>query len=531
MLALTCVLGGTVVGSAGAQNLFTLDTSVTGFGDVAVDASGTGYFAWVHSPGGSSADTPMFCKIPRGAKGCASPQTLSLAGAPVPPGGGAVSPNQMFALLPASPANTVYLVGTRYITNDLLLWTSSDGGVTFGAPTVLTTQNYYTFAGPTDALLSGPNVFVASFNPDLHFASAPLDGSQPPMGTGDAAFTPPGGSLTGSTLGLENGPSGKPVLAYSVVDYGAGTPPMISYYKNAGGDPNIAGNWNQGTSWPGQTPSLAGGPKGLFLLSEDFAPGSTPTSASTPDRVDVRHYDAANGVFGNPVQAEIDPLPNTYGGRMFQTPGTGKLLIGFPGPENGANQQTVQLITSTDGGAHFSAPTNVGLDSTFFHAREIHLAAANDGQGFMTFATAGTSGNGLQVADLQPPTIKITANAIIFVGGVIGIPASFNTTGKLSVSTAIINASALASTSRARCKSGRVLVRKRCISNSFGSKTVKITKPGHYLIKVAPNSAAKKALRAGKTLHVKATLTFKPVSGGKPVVKTINATVKGKKKH
>jgi hypothetical protein len=39
-----------------------------------------------------------------------------------------------------------------------------------------------------------------------------------------------------------------------------------------------------------------------------------------------------------------------------------------------------------------------------------------------------------------------------------------------------------------------------------------------------------KALNRGRTLHVKVTLMFKPSGGGRPVVRTLSITVKGKKK-
>jgi hypothetical protein len=44
----TCAIAGLAPASAGAVNVFTLDTAAAGRAGVAVDSAGTGYFAWEH---------------------------------------------------------------------------------------------------------------------------------------------------------------------------------------------------------------------------------------------------------------------------------------------------------------------------------------------------------------------------------------------------------------------------------------------------------------------------------------------------
>lgn len=70
----------------------------------------------------------------------------------------------------------------------------------------------------------------------------------------------------------------------------------------------------------------------------------------------------------------------------------------------------------------------------------------------------------------------------------------------------------------------------RCVSDSFGTKTLTIHAAGSYTVRLTANAAAQRALSSGKTLHVQETLTF-TTAGGKPIVKTFTVTVHGKKAH
>jgi hypothetical protein len=158
---------------------------------------------------------------------------------------------------------------------------------------------------------------------------------------------------------------------------------------------------------------------------------------------------------------------------------------------------------------------------------------------------ASTSACGDEVVTVDPASAGIAG--IIFVGGQILINTGFNTPGTVLVTTQITNAlqilvppgppgrTAIASAARKanRCQSGQVLLKvghkRKCFSNSFGTTTKTIPAPGAYKIKLAPNAAARRALTRGKTLHVKVTLTFKPTSGGKPVITTTKITIKGNK--
>jgi hypothetical protein len=116
----TLVLAGSLAGPATAANLFTLDPSAESMGPVAVDASGNGYVAWLHK---GTPDTVMFCKLPPDAHSCPAPITLSIGGA---------SPNTPFPVL--GPGGDVYVVAPSYDTDEMIMWQSSNGGASFGAP-------------------------------------------------------------------------------------------------------------------------------------------------------------------------------------------------------------------------------------------------------------------------------------------------------------------------------------------------------------------------------------------------------------
>ena len=72
--------------------------------------------------------------------------------------------------------------------------------------------------------------------------------------------------------------------------------------------------------------------------------------------------------------------------------------------------------------------------------------------------------------------------------------------------------------------------KKRCVSDSFGKKTLTIHAAGSYTVRLTANAATQRALSSGKTLHVRETLTF-TTAGGKPIVKTFTVMVHGKQAH
>jgi hypothetical protein len=640
-LGLTFALAAAIPGAASAANSFTLDTNPAAgaSAQVAVDSAGTGYFAWEHN-GGSAANIAMFCKVARGGT-CTNPIVLQAVPAPF---SGATEVDGAFPVL--GSGQTVYVVGPRFIEQDVVVWTSTNGGITFDAGIRVAHQGAYLGnTDPTDVLTAPTGRFyVDAHNPGLSFISVPSSGTGPTAG---ADLTPAGTSnvLGDSTLGLATSVgTGSPVEAWSM--FIPGQPSTINFRSQGGaGDPNDAATWSAPSQvTTGDRPSLAGGPSGLFLASQDSI-----DAAGHNTQVNVRRYTPGSG-FGAPLTLQGDTSGDNAG-RIFQTPG-GRVLVAWPGPTGADGVTPIRLYDSTNGGT-FTRVGNVA-DGTPFNAiyqASIRIAAADDGLGYVSFNESGGGSTFLRVADFTPiksatatvttlttagqaaapkltvgPGTPITDTAtilspagttasgatgtvaytvysdagcktlvrtagttavsggtaastpislpvgtwyylaqysgdatnlastsacgaeivtvapasvgvagIIFVGGNIVINAGFNTRGTLLVTSQITNASVLASAAKKanRCKTGQVLLKvgnkKKCVPNSFGTTTKNIPAPGRYKIKLSPNAAARKALKKGRTLHVNVTLTFKPAVGGKPVVRTVKITIKGKK--
>jgi hypothetical protein len=636
VLGLTFALVAAMPGVASAANLFTLDTNPAAgaFAPVAVDSAGTGYFAWEHN-GGSAPNLTMFCKVPRGGT-CANPIVL-----PTPPAGfgGATNVDAGFPVL--GSGQTVYVVGPRFIAQDVVVWTSTDGGITFGPPARFP-SGVSAGSNPTDVLAAPLGGFyISSHNPGLTFTSVPPSAGPAPV----TDLTPTPQALTNigdSTLGLAA--TGNPVEAFDMLN--GGQPQTINFRSYSGTSWNPASEVTQGTQ-----PSLAGGPSGLLLVSEDL------DAAGHYTQINVRKYATGSG-FGAPVATLQTDTSYDNGGRIFQTPG-GRVLVAWQGQPRAGGGVAIRLYDSANGGA-FTRVGDVAEGAPSDAIYLIRLAAANDGQGFVSFheigsgllrvadltqiksatatvtalTTAGqaaapkltvgpgtpitdtaavlspagtiatgatgtvaytvysdagcrtlvrtagttavsggtaaslpislpvgtwyylaqysgdaanlasTSACGAELVTVAPASVGVAG--IIFVGGKIVINAGFNTNGTLLVTSQVTNSSVLyplgppahtvfasAAKKAKRCTTGQALLKvgnkKKCVSNSFGTTTTNIPAPGAYKIQLSPNAATRKALKNGKTLHVKVTMTFKPAVGGTPVVRTVKITIKGKK--
>jgi hypothetical protein len=637
-LALACALAAALPSPAGATNSFTLDTNPASgaFAAVAVDSAGSGYFGWERN-GGSSPNVTMFCKVPRGG---ACTNAIAL------PTGPAISdgPTAVDGAFPVlGSGSTVYVVGQRFIQQDVVVWTSTDGGSTFGPPAQFP-SGVSAGSNQSDVLAAPSGGFYSSSdNPGLAFTSVPASSGPAPV----TDLTGTSTNIGDSTLGLAGGGlTGNPVEAFHM----GGSPQTINFRSYSGtGNLDSSSSWNAPSQVTnGMQPSLAGGPSGLFLASEDL------DSVGHYSQVNVRKYTGSG--FGQPIMTLQTDSAYDNGGRIFQTPG-GRVLVAWVGPALADNGVPIRLYDSTTtGGASFTRIGNVAEGAPNDAIYLIRLAAADDGQGFVSFheigsgllrvadlnpiksptsivttlTTAGqpaaakltvgpgtpitdtatvqgpggataiaagagvrfavysdagctqqgrilasvgltggtatsppitlpigtwylqahyggnaanlasTSACGAEVLTVGPPSVNVAG--IIFVGGKLVITAGFNTVGKVVVTGQVTNAiifvggkTASASTASNRCKTGKVLLKvgnkKKCVSNSFGTTSKKIPVAGAYVIKLSPSTAARTALKNGKTLHVKVTLKFKPAGTGKLVARTVKITVKGKKKR
>jgi hypothetical protein len=351
--------------NAQANNLFTLDAAASSPGNVVEDAAGTAYVAWVHEAAGG-ATSASYCKIPRGGS-CAAPISLAASG-------------QVTGAFPVlGTGSTVYVVAPLYPEHGVVLWTSTDGGQSFGAG-VVHENGYSNKTDPTDVLLRGSTFYIGARNAGLGFST--FGGTEGDFTFGEA------GAVAGSSFAFDG--SGNPVEAYWADESGPGTSSIRFYRYNGSGGLDTESNWTpkaaKGTEvGPGYEPSLAGGASGLLLAYQDASQEATAPLL-------VRKYNGT--AFGAPVMLDSDPTYRYYeSGVIAQSP-SGEVAVAWPW----SNSSVIRLFLSTDGGATFSPGSAIA--STEGGGNDVHLAVASDGQGWVTFLDE----HGLELADLNPLT-------------------------------------------------------------------------------------------------------------------------------
>jgi hypothetical protein len=499
-------------GVAAARNSFTLDTSPDSFAALAVDTGGSGYFAWERSVAGAD-DATVFCKVPRGGT-CTSPVVL-----PTPPLNPApYDSTQVSAAFPVlGDGSTVYVVGPRYVASDVVVWTSTDSGATFGPAAQVAMSGSYKGSNATDVLPTGASFDISSHNPGLNFTSVPASGTGPANG---ADLTPSDGltNITGSALGLT---SSNPLEVFSRAN-GAQPQTIDVTSYSGGGDPNSPAGWSAPAEvTSGTLPSLAGGTSGLFLASQDAV-------GDIYGPVDVRKYNGGSS-FGPPVKIQSDTTGDNAG-RIFETPATGQILVAWQGTTLSDGGTGVRLYRSINGGDSFTRVGDIGEGAPNYAIGpdSIRLAAAEDGQGFATFIDFGGGHSNLRVADFSPITeLKLEPASVKAGTYVLNVPAAVSGPGTASALAVVPAAQA----ARARkCKPHFVRRHGKCVSAIYGTGSVHAKAAGTVRLKVKPTRRTLQSLRRGKHLRVMLTVTFRPSDGGKPVTRAERVTARGKKK-
>jgi hypothetical protein len=375
----------------------------------------------------------------------------------------------------------------------------------------------YAGSDATDVLADGGSFDISSHNPGLDFTRVPATGAGPQHG---ADLTPPDGqtNITGSTLGLL---AGNPLEVFSRSN--GGQPQTLESTSFGGaGDANSSAGWSAPAQIAsGTLPSLAGGPSGLFLASQDRA-------GDVYGPVDVRKH-AADGSFGPPVTLQSDTSGDNAG-RIFQTPGTGQLLVAWQGKTLADGGTAVRLYRSTDAGASFAAVGDIGEGAPNFAIgpESIRLAAADDGQGFVSFTDSGGGQANLRVADFNPIGELALKHATVQPKTfVLDAPTAVSGPGTLSGEAVLPSAQAAAAARK--CKAHFVRRRGKCLSRIYGSGRLSTHRRGTVHLKVKPTSRTLKRLRGGTRLRVTLTVTFKPAGGGKAVTRSERVTVRGKR--
>jgi len=372
LAAAVCALA-SLPSAAAANDLFTLDSKAVSNGHLAVDGSGNAYVAWISEGVGIGVEPVKFCKIPPG--GTCSPTTLNI------PGATTISEGASAAFPVLGSGGTVYVVAPRYASDDVIYWTSTNGGANFDGGTQ--NENYSNKTDPTDVFLQGSTFLIGAYNPGLGFSTAEVGG----IGGGEFAFTnPSSGGILSSSMALDGA---NPVIAYDNFD----DPYSILFYRYKG-----AGSLTAESSWAGPgfaangyAPSLVGGPAGLFMASYDYNGGPNPNA------VNVRRFDGTN--FGGAKTLAVDSSPNLYaGGAIAQSPSGNRLAVAWPGVRGGDSAYVMRLFTSTDGGASYTESHIAHIGDGYGLNDNADLATTDGGGGWLVFNDA----SGLRIADLTP---------------------------------------------------------------------------------------------------------------------------------
>jgi hypothetical protein len=256
------------------------------FPDVAVDENNTAHVVW-DSIDGAGPDRLFYCQIPRTASSCQNTKALT------PPLRAIGRSSYVFA----PGGGRVLIVSFRCCDTSAgegrQLYESTDGGLTFGAPTRIGSQDPESNAvlGPGDSI-SGSAV--------SDFQNSPLSGFTNDIATLDSGFPVP----THGAVAVHNGTT--PVLVQA-----DGSNTSFDVYKGTG-PLNDKASWTGPTALPaGDEPSLAGGPAGTTLLLKQGTPGKTFWSAR---RFDGSGFGPAVHVTetGDPIEASLGTTP--FGG-------------------------------------------------------------------------------------------------------------------------------------------------------------------------------------------------------------------------
>jgi len=438
-------LAGSLAGPAAAANLFTLDPAADSMGPVVVDAGGNGYVAWLHK---STPDTVMFCKFAPSARSCPHPITL-----PVTLSLGSAVTSTPFPVL--GPGSIVYVVAPSYDTDEMVMWESTNGGASFGAPWVAGAPiasgrtyvcqvetnlddvlpfnayggQYDPSQGSTTLGGKASNIEfeMSSANPFVNWTFAfygqgcvvPQETMLTPGRIPDQSFSfgeDAFGSQEASLGWVSGGPGPCPLSALGdEVEAFEGdhvSPPTVRFFrysapngpcsvseKNLG--PSGRANWaTGGVVAQGAFPRLAGGADGLFMLSGD----AVKEGSSQPTGVDIRHYDLASHSFGAPqrlaVVADEDFATGGPAGGLGENYTTGEVAAVWPNVAGDTGQMSLYL--STDGGTRFSSAQDIAhVQPGYAILDNARVAVAASGGGFVTFEDSG----GLHVADLTTQAV------------------------------------------------------------------------------------------------------------------------------
>jgi hypothetical protein len=350
--------------------------------DVAVDAPGTAYIAWIGDEPGTT--SLHFCRLPRGAAACDVNAPITVPG---------TSLTRPFVTVSGAQVRVFTyrygLTGPRFDAD--YMFTSQDRGATFDSGVQVGTNAFYdAVEGP------GNGVSLVANNSSL-YQRVPTDGS--------------GMALTQAHLGDDHPYT--PSLAITpngiLAVFANGSGAAQFRLHASGGDPNDIATWTAPLDFSAYAGymRLATGPSGTFLLSDN----------STGRKV-VQRFNG-NG-FGPPV-----PLPGAVkdlsgGARDFVEDPAGRLHVVWPfGDAHGAH---LGHATSDDGVHWFAGTLEAGPkpEDIAQAPAEMHAAVAPDHVGVAVWQDSAQlqQVHAVAIGPAAPPTIGKTAAASVVRGKV-----------------------------------------------------------------------------------------------------------------
>lgn len=345
--------------AAGAQAGIPFTVASGASPDVAVDAEGTAHIVWQQDP-----DALRYCQVRRGATSCSSPPVRLTA---------RLSPTAGSAHVFLPGGSNVLLSTTRCCPVEIDVYSSSDGGATFGGPVQIGSPGG---DWPDVAVVQGPGATLSAFTL-LGYENAPLAG---PTETGAASFSY--GAVVGISAGGGVFGGTTPVHVFS-----DGTDMQFVRYGGSG-------SLNDSASWtapaaigPGDVPSVGGGSAGLVVLSRSGAAGAR--------RLFARKF--SGSAFGSPVGVSETGEPDLS--TVSAAPSNGRFTAIWA-CTTCAGGRELRVSQSSDG-VRWSTPAAIlkvpNADSiSSLHPR---VAVAPDGQGFAVFE----GGSSVRATSLDPP--------------------------------------------------------------------------------------------------------------------------------
>jgi hypothetical protein len=378
-------------------------------GPVVVDSSGNGYLSWNSSKNNANGDPVDFCKIPRGGT-CTKPMVL-----PHPAGitWDDYDVTQPFPVI-GGKAGVVSVVAPSYLYSNVVVWTSHDRGKSFGQPVVVAPdyhgQDDSAYNGTnTDDVLRSPDAAppyypdyfsIGSDNPGLFYSFTGIGANEAPDPPAGFPFNTSkvAGSVDSATIGYgKTYDPGQPSQSTQTVEAFStdADNPQLDYFWAPLPGVSSPGDLETGPIKVGLgiNPRLAGGPRGLYLLSEDYV--GSPSNSSKPLHLDVRRWNPKTKSFGQPTL--VTTVPNDINasneGGFTEDATTGRLTVAWP--KETASGSYVMDVWSAKPGHAFGKPSRVATIPGGYGGPA--RLAMTGGHGFLTWGDYG----GLELVDLK----------------------------------------------------------------------------------------------------------------------------------